>query len=107
MGVTGALIGGALLGLGVSALTSGGNQNYGYQQPNQINYQNQINSIPTAPEAPVSPTEDNASKSAAMLEAEEEERRKRAAEAEANRTNFTGGLGVSSPATVQRKTLLG
>ena len=98
---------GAALGLGVSALTSGGNQNYGYSMPNTINYQNQIATIPTAPEAPVSPADDNAAKSAAMLEAEEEEKKRRAAEAEANKTNFTGGLGVSTPATVQRKTLLG
>lgn len=98
---------GAALGLGVSALTSGGSQNYGYTAPNTINYLDQIATVPTAPEAPVSPADDNAAKSAAMLEAEEEEKKRRAAEAEANKTNFTGGLGVSTPATVQRKTLLG
>lgn len=98
---------GAALGLGVSALSSGGSQNYGYQMPNTINYQNQIATIPTAPEAPVSPDTGDAAKTAAMLEAEEEEKRRLAAEAEANKTNFTGGLGVSTPASIQRKTLLG
>ncbi|MCC8108770.1 MAG: hypothetical protein LIQ30_06930 [Planctomycetes bacterium] len=105
MGVATALIGGAMLGLGISSL---GNRNRAPSySPSQINYQSPAATLPTLPEAPVEPTDDGAKKSDAILAAEEEERKRRAAEAAANRTNHTSGLGIIASANVDRKTLLG
>lgn len=108
MGVTGALIGGALLGLGVTALGGGlGKSSYGSMASSASSYQNAASTMPAMPETPVAPDDDSAAKNESMLAAEEEERKKRLAAAEANKTSVTGGLGVTTPANVQRKTLLG
>lgn len=106
MGATAAIIGGAVLGLGASKLFGGGGKTQDYSS-SLINYQNAAASMPKTPEAPTTPTADGEKKSAAMTAAEEEEKKRRAAEAEANKTNHTGGLGITTPASVQRKTLLG
>lgn len=103
MGMAGALIGGALLG--ATLMKGGSSSTPTYSNSSQIAYQNAVSTMPETPDAPVSP--DDGTKSDAILAAEEEERKKRAAEAEANKTNFTGGLGLTTPANIQRKTLLG
>lgn len=99
-------MGGALLGLGISALNKGQTSMPDLSAAN-INYQDTVGKLPTVPEAPTTPTEDGSKKSDAMLAAEEAERKRRAQEAEANKTNHTTGLGVTSSANVDRKTLLG
>ena len=106
MGMTAGLIGGAILGLGSMFLGNKKSKTPEYSS-SLINYQNAAASAPVTPEAPTTPTVDGEKKSEAMRLAEEEEKKKRAAEAEANKTNYTSGLGVTTPANVQRKTLLG
>lgn len=106
MGVPAALIGGALLGLGLSRMGSSSQQSYSGSYGSGIQYQNQ-NPIATVPAAPEAPVADDGTKSDAVLAAEEEERKRRAAEAEANRTNFTGGLGLSTTPSLDKKSLLG
>ncbi|MCD8349615.1 MAG: hypothetical protein LUC93_03290 [Planctomycetaceae bacterium] len=103
MGVPAALIGGALLG----TLLGGKGNSGGYDtsfNSGGINYQSPAAAIPEAPEAPAN---DDGSKSDSVLAAEEDERKRRAAEQEANRTNFTSGLGLTSSANINRKSLLG
>lgn len=107
MGVPAALIGGALLGLTLSGSMSKGASSYSsYNSGGNIQYQ-QENPVATMPEAPEAPVNEDGGKSEAMLAAEEEERKRRAAEAEANRTNFTGGLGLTSTPSLGKNTLLG
>ncbi|MDR3077725.1 MAG: hypothetical protein LBV15_03055 [Planctomycetota bacterium] len=62
---------------------------------------------PAAPPAPAPPETPEGGKSAAVLAAEEAEKRRRLADKAANQTNFTGGLGLTGGASVERKSLLG
>lgn len=106
MGLPGALIGGMLVGSALGLFGSRNQTDYSSMfSPTPI-----LNAapVPTAPQAPtVTNSDGSAQKSASILQAEDEERKRMAAEKEANKTNFTGGLGLTSPANVQRKTLLG
>lgn len=105
MGVAAAVVGGALLGLGASKLMNKNKGLSSYDSGSSNNlYNTAAESVPTMPESPV--TSDGGA-SDAMLAAEEEQRKKLAAQAEQNKTNFTGGLGLTDSASVQRKTLLG
>lgn len=106
MGGAAATIGGALLGLGVSALMSKKQKTPDVSALN-ANFAQSVAAIPQAPQAPVVPDGDGTKKSDDMLAAEEEERKRRLAEAEANKTNHTSGLGVTGDAAIGRKTLLG
>ena len=70
------------------------------------NYSSTI--LQEAPVAPAAaPEAEDGLKTAAVLAAEEEEKRKRAEIAEMNKTNYTGGLGMTTAANNQRKQLLG
>ena len=103
MGMAATVIGGALAGLGVALFgkKSKGPSTGGMQS----DFGNVVASAPQTPQAPIVP--ETGQKSDSMLAAEEEERKRRLAEAEANETNYSGGLGVTTPANVGRKTLLG
>lgn len=98
-------LGGALLGA-LFGNSQNNSQSSSTQSYTPIQFQ-QNSPIATMPQAPEAPSAEDGSKTEAMLTAEEEERKKRAAEAEANRTNYTGGLGLTSAANINRKTLLG
>lgn len=105
MGVAGALVGGALLGMGLSSMGNRNQSSSANTYTNSIAYEN--TPAATVPVAPEAPTAEDGSKSDAVLAAEEEERKRRAAEAEANKTNYTSGLGVTTPANIGKNSLLG
>jgi hypothetical protein len=102
-------LGGALLGLGASAMMGAGKSKSQYSSmlDSRSDYESAAQAMPAMPETPAAPDDGGAAKNESMLAAEEEERRKRAAAAAANAVNVTGGLGLTTPANVQRKTLLG
>lgn len=108
MGVAaGAILGGALLGFGAAAMSGGKQDMPNYNSTFNTATPNAPTTVPTMPQAPTVPKEEGDKPSDDMLAAQEAERKKRAAEAEKNKTNVTGGMGLTTPATVQRKTLLG
>lgn len=106
MGVMAAVLGGALLGVGMASKMGKQKKEVDYGQVNQA-FNNTVSTVPQAPQIPILPTDNGNQKSNDMLLAEEEERKRRLAEAEANKTNHTSGLGVTGDAAIGRKTLLG
>ena len=107
MGVAGAVIGGALLGMGAASMSQK-KANYSYASDV---HSTMTPSKPTTPEPPSSietnPDETSAG-SNALMEAEREKERQQAALRKQNaREVFTSGLGAAGMADTAKKSLLG
>ncbi|MDR1745223.1 MAG: hypothetical protein LBS30_05670 [Planctomycetota bacterium] len=103
MGMTGAILGGTLLGLGASSMK---------QTSRPYSYAGDVHSSmaaarPETPEPPATPGADNGQASALMEADREKERQQAAMRQRLAREVFTGGLGAAGIAGTAKKTLLG
>lgn len=105
MGVVGSVLGGSLLGVGMSASGSG-KSSFNYGTDVQTSMQS---GKPAAPETPTESNLNDSSAQANMLMEEErdKERQKAAWRREQAREVFTSGLGATGLAETNRKSLLG
>ena len=104
MGVTAAVIGGALLGVGASALMS---KQQAKQMPS-MDYRKLQPNLPSAPVMPVMKPEDSGVTDNASMEAEREREKNAALMRQLQAPEIaTSGLGAHGQATLNKKSLLG
>lgn len=102
MGMAGAILGGAILGMGASSMK----QTRSYSYASDV-HSSMAGTRPAVPEAPETAAADGGQSNALMEAEREKERRQAAMRQRQAQEVFTGGLGAAGMADTAKKTLLG
>lgn len=105
MGAIGSVLGGALMGVGMSA--GAAKPSFSYGADVNAGMEPTKPAVPEAPATEVNPRDETAQQNALMEAEREKERQKAAYRREQSKEVFTAGLGATGMAETARKTLLG